>query len=420
MRIAKASPRIAALLLPLLVSPWAWPDTVHAQPAGSSESGTTVQWDVRWRYEHVDNDSFADTASANTLRLRLGLKNNWGQGWTSLIEGAGVVRLDGDYNSGANGRTRYPGIADPSGGELNQAWVGWSNNSFGATVGRQRLQFDNQRWIGNSAWRQHEQTFDAVSVQWQPTTQLRFRYAWLDRVNRVAGQRALNPLARERSLDTHLFNLAWTQGLQEWVAYTYLHKDRDVPSASTTTSGLRWSGNLWADKQGFGWALEAARQRDYSNNPADFSASYWLVEPSWSRGVLKARLGWEHLGSDGGNYAVQTPLGSLHPFNGWNDLFGATPAGGLDDRYLALDGRFNAGGDAHRFTWSLAHHQFKYARGTGLDAREWDASIGWAFRHGLSAQIAAARLRNSAHWGHSPDDRKLWLQVIWNGSRDLR
>lgn len=128
-----------------------------------------------------------------------------------------------------------PTVLDPTGAEFNQAWVGWKGAQGGVTIGRQRVALDNQRWVGSVGWRQNEQTFDALGAQWKPRADLSLQYYWLDRVHRVAGDKAINRLARERELDSHLLNLAWKRGAQQVVGYTYLHDDRDVASASTAT-----------------------------------------------------------------------------------------------------------------------------------------------------------------------------------------
>ncbi len=75
-------------------------------------------------------------------------------------EGVGAAWI---YHSGANGRSAYTAVIDPEGIELNRAWLGWEGERLGATLARQRLLFDNQRWTGNGGRRQNKQTFDAVS-----------------------------------------------------------------------------------------------------------------------------------------------------------------------------------------------------------------------------------------------------------------
>ena len=233
-----------ALLLPL-VSLMAVSVPVHA-------TEVAADWNLRLRHEQVDDAAFGKNAQADTARLRAAVRGSLANGVQWLVEGEGVAAAGTAYNSGANGRTAYPAITDPSGVELNQAWIGWRGTRGAITAGRQRIGFDNQRWIGNVGWRQNEQTFDAVQVEFKPTAALALHYAWLDRVHRVAGDEALDPLARERALDTHLLHAAWTHGKQVITGYAWLHEDRDVETASSATYGLRWTGAAGAG-WGFDW-----------------------------------------------------------------------------------------------------------------------------------------------------------------------
>ena len=107
---------IACALLPASVK--------AAETAMPSSSPVTWEWNARLRHERVSDDAFARDAQATTLRLRLGARLKLGAGWSALVEGEGIAAAQDDYNSGANGRTAYPVIADPTGVELNQAWFG--------------------------------------------------------------------------------------------------------------------------------------------------------------------------------------------------------------------------------------------------------------------------------------------------------
>ena len=400
---------IATACLPacvLLLCSTAFP--VHAeQPHGAS-----FEWDARLRHERVDDDAFALRADASTLRLRAGLRFASGNGWNGLLE-AEAIAAGGDYNSGANGRSERPQIVDPRGVELNQAWLGWKGARGGFALGRQRLLFDNQRWIGNSGWRQNEQTFDALAVDFAPRKDLALRYAFLDRVHRVNGDDARDPLARERALSDHLFNATWKPGRQQVTGYGYLHEDRDAANASSATWGLRWTGASPVARAKLGWTLEAARQRDHAGNPLHFSHAYWLVEPTVTAHGVTARAGWEHLGGDG-VHALQAPLATLHAFNGWADRFLVTPANGLEDRYLGVGGAFGRERAGSRGGWQVAWHDYRADRGGMRYGREWDASLVWPLAKGVAATLKYADYRAS---GFGRDARKVWLQVEYKGSR---
>lgn len=401
--------RIALLPLALLA-----PSTAaHAQSAPPG-SGVSLEWDLRARHEQVDDAAFVRDARADTLRARVGVRGKWTSGWQALLEGEGIVGFDNTYNSGANRQVAYPAVVDPSGVELNQAWIGWRNAKFGATVGRQRIQLDNQRFVGNVGWRQNEQTFDAASFDLTPAKDFTLRYAWLDRVHRVNGDDAIDPLARERNLSTHLLNAAWKHGAQQLVGYGYLHHDQDVASASSATWGLRWTGAVPAGKLKFGWALEAARQRDYARNPLRFRHDYWLAEPSVKFPAVAVKAGWEHLGGSG-THAFQTPLATLHAFNGWADKFLVTPASGLDDRYLGLSGNVGAERAGARIGWGIEYHDYQPAHGGGgRYGTELGAMVSLPIARGLAAMVKVADYR-ADHYAR--DTRKLWLQLEYKGSR---
>jgi hypothetical protein len=368
----------------------------------------SLEWDLRARHEHVDDDAFSPPANASTLRLRAGIRGDFGQGWNALIEGEGIVDGGDRHNNGVNRRTTYPAVIDPDGAELNQAWLGWKNERIGATLGRQRLQFDNQRWVGNVGWRQNEQTFDALAIELKPSDAVGLRYAWLDKAHRVAGDDAIDPLARERDLSTHLLSAAFKRGKQQWTGYVWLHDDRDVATASTATYGLRWTGTHAQGDLTWGWTAELARQRDHADNPRDISHAYWLLEPSLQAKGVTYRLGWERLGGDG-RTALQTPLATLHAFNGWADKFLVTPAGGLDDRYLG------AGGKAGKFTWVAAYHDYRADTAfAGIDryGRELDLSISRPLWKDWTGLLKVADYRAKAF---ARDTRKLWLQLEYKG-----
>lgn len=379
-----------------------------APSAPPSTPAVTLEFNARLRHESVEDDAFARTADATTLRLRLGVRARLGAGWSALLEGEGIAALDDGYDSGANAGSGLPVVADPAGAELNQAWLGWRDERAAATFGRQRLLLGNQRWVGNVGWRQNEQTFDAAALEWKPSSAVTARYAWLDRVHRVNGDHARNVLARERDLDSHLVDVAVVNGAQQWDAYAYAHEDRDVPTASTLTTGVRWSVQRLQDGNGWAARIEAARQRDYRNNPRGFAHDYWLLEPSFAHAGVTWRAGWEHLGGDG-SHALQTPLATLHAFNGWADKFLVTPAGGLEDRYLAAGGKLGRGVRTSQLKWAVAWHDYRAETG-GRYGSEWNASLAFPVHGKLTGLVKLADYRSD---GFARDTTKLWLQLEW-------
>lgn len=121
-------------------------------------TGGTVSLDLRLRYEHATQDNAAEDADAFTVRPRLGYLTGTWQGLDAFLEYEGVYALGGeaDYNSGppflgsTNGNTGFSTIADPTGDQINRAWLRY--RGLPATTlkaGRQRIILDNARFIGN-------------------------------------------------------------------------------------------------------------------------------------------------------------------------------------------------------------------------------------------------------------------------------
>ena len=364
-------------------------------------SGPVIE--VRLRHESVDDAAFARNAGADTLRLRLGYRWLFAPGWQLYVDGEHVESLFGDrYNSTANGRTTYPVVADPEADEINQAWIGYSNDGFNAALGRQRVMLDNQRFFGNVGWRQNEQSFDAFSAGYAfghggPT----LRYVYLDRVLRVFGHENPNPLLREWSLDGHLLHLDQTLPLGSLAAYAYLVENKDIATLSTRTFGARWTGKHAFDGATLGWAVEWADQSDYANNPAAQSARYRLVEPSVDIRSITIKAGWEVLGGDG-HSAFGTPYATLHAFNGWADRFLSTPLDGLDDRYLSVGGKIG------KAAWSANYHDYRADHGHQDYGHEFGASIGYPFGSHFSGLLKLADYRSD---GFGADVRKLWASI---------
>jgi hypothetical protein len=383
-----------------------------ASPAAFAAGGDAGTWtaNVRYRHESVHDDAFARSAEADTLRLRLGWSRAFATGLSLGIEGEAVAELNDNFNSGANRQTAYPSVADARALEINQAWVGWRGKRTGVVLGRQRIALDNQRFIGNVGWRQNEQTFDALSLDAKPSDRWLLRYHYLDRVHRIAGDEAIDPLARERRLRGHLANAAWTLPVGTLVGYAYLIEDRDVATASTQTYGLRWAGSHVAGTDTFGWTLEGATQGDHAGNPRDVDVDYWLAEGALTRSGLTGKLGWEHLGGDGVS-AFQTPLATLHAFNGWADRFTTTPANGLEDRYATLGGKLGSGRLQDKLAWTVSWHDFAAERGGASYGTELDASLGFPLPGGLSGLVKVADYRSD---GFGRDTLKAWFQVEWN------
>lgn len=150
-----------------------------------------------------------------------------------------------------------------------------------------------------------------------------------------------------------------------------------------------------------------ARQSDHGDNPFDYAADYWSFEGGTRLAGFDLAAGWE-LGSDHGR-AVQTPMATLHKFNGWADLFLTTPPAGLEDAYVTIGRKFEQVKLVRGLNATIAFHQFDSAAGDVEYGTEWDASLG--FRLGKASMLLKYADYDSKDFG--TDTRKLWLQAEW-------
>ena len=395
--------RFPRLLLPccfLAAARWA---AAAASPVDAVAAGAfTLQ--VRVRHEAVAQAGLRD-AEALTARARLGFAPAPWAGWSALAELEGVAALDGDrYNqAGLNpaGAGRAV-VADPESTEVNQLHFG---RTFGKTLvrlGRQRLFLDNGRFVGDGSWRQNQQTFDAAWVEdrsWAGTT---LTYAHLRQVNRGLGR--THPQGRWRTA-SHLFH-AQRENLPfgSLSAYAYLLDFPEVRANACATLGASLGGGA-AMGPGMRWTyrLEAARQTDHGASPLDYAARYLAAESgvNLARGGLAA--GMEVLGHDAGQ-PFRTPLATLHPFNGWADVFSAIPAGGLRDGYLRLQADLPGA-----LALSVRRHWFRSDRGSARLGEEFDVMLSRRFGKAWTVLAKLADFRAAARG--FPDVRKSWLQV---------
>lgn len=362
---------------------------------------------ARYRFESVSDDAFARDANAYTVRLRVGYAAGLPGGFSAFAEAEAVAELNAGFNSTANRRTRYPVVPDARALELNQAWLGWTGEQAEARLGRQRIVLDNARHVGNVGWRQNEQTFDAVMGQVVPMEGMQVQLGWLNRVHRVSGDGAVDPLARERHLDGRLVRVQQALPVGTLVGYGYWIEDRDVAQASSRTVGLRWDGMRTHGALSFGGSVELARQHGHAAARAG-RADYLLVEPRVAWAGKTVRIGHERLGA-GAPRSFQTPLATLHAFNGWADKFLVTPVDGLADTYAGVQGPWALGRRKGR--WEVTYHDFRADRGGARLGREWDASLGLGLAPGLNGLLKLADYRSD---GFAADTRKLWLQLEWS------
>jgi hypothetical protein len=360
--------------------------------------------DLRARYESVEQGGFASEAEALTNRLRVGFQTAALKGTSFLAEGVVIDDLVDDYNSTTNGETQYPIVADPADfAAVNRlAVINKSLERTTLTFGRQRIIHDDQRFVGNVGWRQNEQTFDALRAQWAGA-KLKTDLVYASQVNRVFGPDS--PQGKWEG-DVVLTNFAYTLPIGTLSVFDYYLDIDGVAAASTNTVGVKLAGSKPLGKLTSTYALAFGQQGEAGLNAADVDADYELVEGGLNFAKFGVGLGYELLGGNG-TTAFQTPLATLHAFQGWADKFLTTPAGGIEDAYLRFSLPFGKRGKFTNVAATAVFHDYKADTGSLHYGEELDVQfVARTDRMTLTAKYADYRAD-----GLFTDTDKLWLSV---------
>ncbi len=332
-------------------------------------------------------------------RLELEAAKNWNDNSLNLDDDFRIPPLGPGPNPIAGNRAAegHAIIPDNDFGEVNEAYIGWrsgsgscpntpgfcdGNTSF--KLGRQTIIYDNHRWVGDVIWRNNNVSMNAFRFDNSSIKNLGISYSYVKKVKRLFGE---NSIFNEWKFDDgHLINLTYTfPEFGKLTAYGYLLDFNDNPRTpfpegngiappfitgnvfDSDTLGLRFVGrheigDSFDLQTEFEWANQDPTD-DAGESPvtgaevADFDDNdYFNIELGLQWGgtrvdnigflpvgepTYQIRVGREVLEGNGVN-AVQTPLATVHAFNGWADVFvaapggSATPVGGLEDTSVTL------------------------------------------------------------------------------------
>ena len=344
---------IAASVLAGLAASAACADGLEPVVGAVRESKPLI--DLRLRSESVDQDGMAKDAEALTLRARLGLET--GKAWnTSLLaEGDFIWPLESRYNSTVNGKTAYPVVADAETYELNRLQL--TNTSLAdttVTFGRQLINLDDQRFVGNVGWRQNEQTYDGLRVVNKSVKNLTVDVTYFDQVNRVFGKDS--PVGRYNG-DNYLANVSYQLPVGKLTGFAYLTDFEEAPRDSAETLGVRFTGEKPVNVVKVAWVASWARQTERANNPLDFAEDFYTLELTGTFRQYSLGAGYEVLEGNGVR-GFSTPLATLHKFDGWADKFLTTPPNGLERRYVTLGYTKKGLGILDTLTANAVYHKF--------------------------------------------------------------
>lgn len=381
-------------------------------------SNTKYNGEVRARYENVDDENNAvQQANAYTVRATLGLETTLlgVDGLSMKVDGTTVQTLGGTkYNDLSPTKfTNYDVVADPEQTRFTQGYVQYKMGTTTFKAGRQITNLDNQRFIGSVDWRQMPQSLDALSLTNTSIAGLSLYGAYVYSYATVFDE----PTQKSESV---LLNATYkVNEMLKVTAYDYM-LSLEKGQFAADTYGVALSGGIPTVGAKIAYRAEYAKQTDSTfdttatNIEGKNDAYYYNLEATASIMGLSLGAGYEFLsgttGSDG-KTKFQTPLATLHKFNGTADKFLATPTGGLVDTSVSLG--YNAAGLGNAL---ITYHDFKtdVAMGGKSDlGSEWDLQYSNAIAgiKGLNGLIKAAYYDGGDIATYTKDVSKLWLQL---------
>ncbi|GHH15515.1 hypothetical protein GCM10008023_18540 [Sphingomonas glacialis] len=389
-----------------------------ATPALADPLVFTPLIDAQLRYEHVEQAPLTKDANAVTLRLRSGFEAKLSD-FSFLAESEANLAIDPSYNSGLNGKTAFPQVSDPQTIELNRLQLQYRGLQHTVvTVGRQVINLDDQRFVGAAAWRQNEQTYDAVRVEWSGIKNLKADLTYANTVNTIYGIDGGNRFGPTRlghiGGDNVFANLGYKTRFGTLTGFAYLVDQDQAPVfvESSQTYGGRFAGAYPLSKTvTLTYLASFASQSDYHRNPNRYHADYYAGELGVAVTALTLTGGYEVLGADQGVAVTsfQTPLAALHKFNGWADKFLVTPPNGLRDAYGSVSYGWKKVAGLDAIALSAAYHRFDSDR------------LGQHYGNEVDAQVSVKQGRYTALVKYADyradrfatDTKKFWLSLNW-------
>jgi len=386
-------------------------------------NGGAVKFDLNYRYENVNQDNVRVpqlngipaakqpiTANANTVRLRLGLLSPVFHGLQGYAEYQGVYAMQSDYNSTRNDKNQYSIIPDPYENELDQLWLSYAG--IPDTVikgGRQRIKFDDDRFIGNVGWRQLEQTYDAALITNKSINNLTINAGYIGRVKTFTAttEGITAPIVNANYNFGDYGNLI---GYGYWLDFT----DPGANAAyfkSNQSYGIRFINSekpkKFFEHYSFLYTAEWSIQSDFQNSPKDYTVNRYNLMGGFTAYMFSFQGAMEQLDGVGKSQTFVTPLGTNHAFQGWADIFVITPDNGVRDVFGTVTAKL----DNDSIILSGIYHNFYDDTGNIHYGKEWDFSALKKF--GKHYSLLAKYAYYDADQ-YNTDTQKIWLQANVN------
>lgn len=459
---------LAALSMQAMAEEEALPEYTFMDAIKTGKNMTSF----RLRYENVQQDGLQpnnlsnptnslnptrldDIKDANALTLRslIGWQTAPYHNFSFAAQLINVSKLDDNFNDGTNSfrtngasnqnnRIEYAKVVDPDHTDINQLYVDWTGiKNTRVRAGRQQVNLDNVRFIGDIAFRQVMQVFDGVSVFNKSIPDTELFVAHFEKVNQI--------FTTERNGNLEIINARYRISPTEFlVGYGYLSNFENLglgnawfgagaanlaADQSNKTFGIRLDGtHPFTPNYRAHYTAEYAKQSDYKQGDDRIDAHYYKLGGGFGIDNFNLRVDQELLSSNKNQYAFQTPFGTNHLFQGWVDKFLVTPRAGIKDSFVTATYRY---GD---FVFFADYHVLNSdedfytvnggaTRSGNRYGTEWNAAVTWNIDKNWMTKFEYGKFSEDDHFaaaanvisnpagirGRVRDTEKLWLTAMY-------
>ncbi len=318
---------------------------------------------------------------------------------------------------------------------FNEAWAGYELGS-GSTIklGRQELDYDNARILGNLAWAQQSRSHDLVKYEYEGITGFKLH------VGAAFNQETVNAPAEPARLFNTFYSgvnnyktmqFAWAHQSYETGKVSLLFLSNGLQAADSTTNFGFTTGTFWKQKMG-GLNLTFEGYYQFGEDGAGTTINAYMLALALGTklGSHNIEIGGDHLsGTEPGdteNNAFAPLFGTNHKFYGLMDyFFVGNPHGniGLTDIYLKTNWKLGAKTNLlihfHQFFSPVDIVDADQSTMSSSLAQEVDMVLNHNIAEGINLKIGISALDGSATLGQfkTGDDTTLnywgWTMITF-------
>ena len=370
--------------------------------AQAQKNNWVFQNDVRLRLEKANSEPNEGSAQVLSLRLRPSVELSITEAIDIVAEVDGIVVLSHSAENQTSVVHSALHIPDEGTLELNRFQLSYApNDIFRLKVGRQRIEHGDERFLGSSNFRQNQQTYDALTTHFDVHADASIEAGYIWQVNRFVPARR-----DEGTLDSDSYfarlNVPTSLGQLGIFYYDLDLKSKSLEAIRSDTLGLSLNGQIYREDLGLLWQIGAAQQTASGTRSNYFQTR---ISAEWTD--FTAAVQFEHLGSNQDGVSFQTPLATLHKFQGGVDVFTQTPREGLQDSQAEFRWRIGSAGHFRGVNAKVQINHFQAASSNTQFGREYGLSLGGTLNDTrLSVAVASYREK-----GFSTDADRVWLTI---------